>query len=555
MKRRILLSALLIYCLNLQGQVIIAGKRSVHFPLPGVHITLSNNFIETTHAHSPHHITPPVNESITLYGKEVIISIVETGSRVEVPAYAGFSYKYSSFHDKPKFNIKKLQVRLIKNNVIILNWTPVTQLNSFTENAAIYKNGKPGSPKAYWLLKENMVNSDSVKMELRSEKAPHLLTLYLLKKEADTQPFLMYIAPDKFDDTEDNLLQKYQQISKRLNSNEADGTFFKDQPGKGFGMDNMVMMAHTHLSLFFRKRWLSTHFTAALEYRLQGGPFKADWLPTEGIIIIPNLRQGTNYKLEVRFKAYPEQLSEYTFYVPPAWYNTLWFKILMIALLAIIVLVAVFRIRMVRSQRKTERYRLEIKALYAQMNPHFLFNALGSIQGLMNDAKIEKANQYLNGFASLLRNTIQMGNKETILLTAELKNLHNYIQLEKFRFGFQYIYEQDEKLLLNEIEIPPLLAQPIIENAVKHGISGKRENGKLTLSICKEQTDLLISVIDNGRGFNPEAANSGYGIKLTNERIDLFNHMHKTKRIILQVYSSGTGTEVVLRFKNWLNYD
>ena len=202
-----------------------------------------------------------------------------------------------------------------------------------------------------------------------------------------------------------------------------------------------------------------------------------------------------------------------------------------------------------------KQLQLEMQALHAQMNPHFLFNALGSIQGLMNDMQTVKANKYLTGFAALLRSSISQGQQAFVPLAVELKNLDNYIELERLRFGFQYIRSVSPGIMAGEIEVPPLLAQPLIENAAKHGLSGKREAGLLRLEITKENADMLITVIDNGNGFNTTPPGTGHGISLTRDRIALFNRMYKHREIILTINSTAGGTQCTLRFKNWMDND
>jgi two-component system, LytTR family, sensor kinase len=165
---------------------------------------------------------------------------------------------------------------------------------------------------------------------------------------------------------------------------------------------------------------------------------------------------------------------------------------------------------------------------------------------------LDKANQYLSGFALLLRSSMLSTTKETIPLQTELKNLDNYIQLEILRFSFQYELYVDPALQTDIIEVPPLLAQPLIENAVKHGVSGKGTAGEIKFRIVKDKQDMLFSISDNGPGFDPSKAVDRHGIKLTRDRIELYS---KHRRITLEIQSNTNGTTVLLRFKNWLEND
>ena len=209
----------------------------------------------------------------------------------------------------------------------------------------------------------------------------------------------------------------------------------------------------------------------------------------------------------------------------------------------------IFRARLKRAKEKAQKTKLELQAIQAQLNPHFMFNALGSIQYLVNDNDKEKANQYLTEFSSLLRNSLYNNEQEMVPLSKELQTMDSYIRLEQLRFNFQYQLNIDKNIQQENISIPTLLIQPMIENAIKHGIASLRENGILEIDITQNEKDLIIAIKDNGKGFNPDIKYEGFGIKLVKERIEVLNK--QGNQIQLSIVSDN-GTKVLFEFKNWV---
>jgi hypothetical protein len=204
--------------------------------------------------------------------------------------------------------------------------------------------------------------------------------------------------------------------------------------------------------------------------------------------------------------------------------------------------------RLKRARDEAKKTNLELQAIQAQLNPHFIFNAMGSIQGLINKNEIEKANVYLTDFSKLLRNSLNNNEKEMVPLSEELGTLDSYVKLEKLRFNFQYTLYVDESIETSNVEIPALLIQPVIENAIKHGISGMGEKGELGVSFTRKSRDLVIEVRDNGKGFDVSQQSTGKGIRLTRERITLLNRSKKQK--IEMEFKTDHGTRVTIILKH-----
>lgn len=211
-------------------------------------------------------------------------------------------------------------------------------------------------------------------------------------------------------------------------------------------------------------------------------------------------------------------------------------------------------------QRKISE--LRIAALRAQMNPHFIFNALGSVQLLINTQKSREANMYLSSFARLLRTILENSGSATLSLEDELEALRLYVQLEALRFKFEYQLEVDEEINAADVRIPGMLIQPLIENAIKHGISGKHNEGRLKVLFQNKNGQLLCIVEDNGIGrteagkiSRESGPHRSIGIQLIREQLDLIRPFRKDRLSILDLTdadgnSAGTRIEILLEMNH-----
>lgn len=212
------------------------------------------------------------------------------------------------------------------------------------------------------------------------------------------------------------------------------------------------------------------------------------------------------------------------------------------------------RIKLARSMQARQTTQLQLKSIRSQLNPHFMFNALTSIQNLMNKNDTKAANHYLAKFADLTRTVLDSSDQELISLEDELKILDDYLQMEKLRFGFQYQIEVDNAINIANTEVPAMLLQPFVENGVKHGVSGLLEKGLILIHIWKDGKGIVLKVVDNGKGFDRASGvnmERAFGIKLSEERIVLLNKVYKGQPSSLQIESGATGTAITIRLANW----
>ena len=206
--------------------------------------------------------------------------------------------------------------------------------------------------------------------------------------------------------------------------------------------------------------------------------------------------------------------------------------------------------RLAEQEHQKNTAKLQLSSIRSQLNPHFLFNSLTGIQNLMNKNEIDNANRYLSKFARLTRNVLD--DKELISLSQEENLLDDYLQMEQLRFGFQYEINHSQDLDMDNIEIPSMLLQPFVENAVKHGVAQRLSAGKITIEFFKQAKDLIMTIEDNGSGFDANIKYTGLGLQLSNSRIALLNSIYKENRFILAIQSTSNGTQVDLTLTDWL---
>jgi sensor histidine kinase YesM len=307
--------------------------------------------------------------------------------------------------------------------------------------------------------------------------------------------------------------------------------------------------------VFRSNNWLYDYITPRVPYLLIG----AEYFNKAGdyeVLIIPKLSQSfgsrsiekstTRYSFHV-YNARKKYFSEKELII---------YGLILCAVFGAIFGAAVTYIKKKGAKKLALQYRdkeiakLQLESVRSQLNPHFLFNALAGIQNLMNKNEIDNANRYLVKFARLTRNVLD--HKELITLTSEKTLLDDYLQMEQLRFGFQYHISASSDLDVENIEIPAMLLQPFVENAVKHGIAEKGNDGKIEISFTKQGTDLVLSVKDNGTGFDVTQDYTGLGLALTKNRISLLNSIYKETPFSLDMKADVDGTIIKITLSQWI---
>lgn len=194
-----------------------------------------------------------------------------------------------------------------------------------------------------------------------------------------------------------------------------------------------------------------------------------------------------------------------------------------------------FILRNYRAKRRANKL-LALRSLRSQMNPHFIFNSLNSINSFISKNDERSANRYLSSFSRLMRTVMEHSSHDFVPLSAELQVLELYLSLEHFRFAdkFAYSFEVDPNIQADQIEVPPMLIQPYIENAIWHGLRYKETPGLLRVAFRQEGDKLIGIVEDNGIGRKRSAelktrnqrSHQSTGLKNTAQRVELINSLY-----------------------------
>ena len=294
-----------------------------------------------------------------------------------------------------------------------------------------------------------------------------------------------------------------------------------------------------------------------VQYRLTKKSDKQEgfWKMTGHILALPELVEGNAYELELRYPNQSEQMM-YHLYVRPYWYQITWIQIVGLLLLVLLVIFATRffyqkRLRKLNEQRK--RLEEQLTTIQSQLSPHFIFNALNSIEGLIMDRETEEANHYLSIFSSILREALRNSDKMLISLQEEIELMEKYIQIEQLRFGFQYSIEIAADIHLPEIEVPPMLLQPVIENAVKHGAASLGEKGLIQLALRMSGSTLFICVTNNASSENKaQKTAGGHGLVFTKQRIQHLKALFPTTPIEFSLQVTQGSAVAVFEFQDWM---
>lgn len=446
---------------------------------------------------------------------------------------------------------------LLNGKTVITPWTTIKQftddnfqLNNFKKHL-----GFLGGYKTTW--------GNAIIVELRRTGSDSLLAssaVYWL----ETQPQLLQIyTPGDLEELLSMLKTSYNPYTPEVPSGELlkwKTKYNSKQLDPITGLPKKLILEPGETSVIF---YLSSGIFKrnAIEYQLlKNNKVVVKWQPNDKDNSFIRLKQLTHgdYQLLIRYSAQRHNVTQYSFELKPAWYQTTVFKLAAGFLLAAFISAIYLFYRLRKQQRRTraeeakkQQLALELKAIHTQLNPHFIFNSLSSIQGLINTNDTKAANLYLSEFGSLMRNTLTGTDNNFTTLVNDLITLDNYLKLEQLRFGFMYTITTDESIDTAETEVPFLLLQPIVENAVKHGVAGMQEKGVIAVTFTRDGNNIIATVQDNGKGFSAPAK-TGYGLKLTRDRIALLNQMMNGRALDLTVVGNAPGVVVKINFINWL---
>lgn len=346
------------------------------------------------------------------------------------------------------------------------------------------------------------------------------------------------------------------------------------------------IMNGSPLDLNYKQNFFSINFSAQaftmakdvrFRYRLKEfddwtevtGSYSANYTNVPGGDYVFQLQAANNEGV------WNKKILELPIHIQLPWWQTWWFRIGALLLIAGLVywlyLLRVAQIRRkekLKSQYEKKLANVEMTALLAQMNPHFLFNSLNSIDSYIIKNESGKASEYLNNFARLMRLILQNSRSNYISLKDELETLDLYLQMESLRFSnkFEYEIKVAEGIDTASIVIPPMLIQPYVENAIWHGLMHKKDGtpGKVEIIINRQDNNLICIIKDNGIGREkaaelkaqkPGSHKRSMGMQITSDRIEMINKLYDTNTSVKVVdlknengNASGTQVKLIIPF-------
>ena len=223
----------------------------------------------------------------------------------------------------------------------------------------------------------------------------------------------------------------------------------------------------------------------------------------------------------------------------------------------VILIITAFLVYRSNKAKNKANQMLVLKSLRAQMNPHFIFNALNSVNSFISKSDERAANRYLSDFSRLMRDVMENSQEDFISLAKEIDILSMYLKLEHHRFNdkFEYNFEVDEGINAEDFFIPPMLIQPYIENAVWHGLRYKKEKGFLKVSINQSGKTIIVKVEDNGIGrqksqeikTDNQKIQKSTGLKNIDSRLKIISDIYKAKLDVQIEDNQPTGTIVTVK--------
>ncbi len=282
-----------------------------------------------------------------------------------------------------------------------------------------------------------------------------------------------------------------------------------------------------------------THHNLVYEYTVGQADQPDNWIVINSEDINLFKLGFGKFAIKVRAKTMSGNYSvpiSFVLYIDKPFWASFWF-IGLIFLIGVVLIAYLARLGVKANLKKRENelrfLKSEYKALNAMMNPHFIFNSLNSVQGLINNREIAAANEYIIIFSDLIRQNMHNTSNELITLKQELTLVENYLRIEQLRLNgtLMYAIDIEEGIEEDAIMIPPLLIQPLVENAIKHGIwPNEGKDGRIDLKLYENENGLFIEVTDNGIGLNkgPQSDTSHKSYAMTNihQRLEQLSKIH-----------------------------
>jgi len=386
------------------------------------------------------------------------------------------------------------------------------------------------------------------------------------------RPNINYTAPEVYSKTNSNEVEEmHEPIISQRELEVSNGTDFMVLTTDTSGYDTVPPTVFvsglkimdkdttllTHYDLAYDENFIKVYYVGfayhnpeILQYRYKMEGIDRDWVYTNSTFAPYTTLPPGKYKFIVsamnKHGFWSKSPASITFVIHPPFWITWWFiTLLVVFALGIIGWVFYTRLRQIRKKEHNKAAinkkiaNVELQALRSQMNPHFIFNTMSSIQHYITNNDTEAALKYLSKFAKLMRSIMENSRRPVILVRDELAALELYLELETLRFKdkFDHAIEVDASIDVHNDEIPAMLIQPYVENAILHGIMHKETKGNLKITL-KKQLDIITCVIEDdgiGRKKSIEInsadnqARKSLGMSITKERLEIINSLSNSK--------------------------
>jgi len=377
------------------------------------------------------------------------------------------------------------------------------------------------------------------------------------------------------EEVESKITPKIHLTGLKLFFDNIENTNYADSLSAWYSIPIQLTLPYNQNNLTFSYVGILHRNPEAVQYKWILEGFSKEWSPaiTDREATFSNLPPGT-YTFKVKacneFNIWNDVPASFTFTIEPPLWERWWARLTGVAvIIGLIWLVFHFRLERVKAKNKIIQERLEMEknileleqeAARLQMNPHFIFNCLNSIQGFISVNDPFQAKKYLAKFAKLMRLILENAREEFIPLQNEISILENFLELEKLSINhkFDFTITMDESIDPEGIQIPPMMIQPFIENAIIHGLKKKEGKGLITIHFSINDELLICTLQDNGIGrkksgqineeFRPDHKSTG--IAVTQKRLEQYGLHRKVKAGIefvdLEENGIATGTKVII---------
>lgn len=463
------------------------------------------------------------------------------------------------FFSTKNFDYKKVEIKIEKNNKILMNWKILDQLPSidgFKINRYKYDNiNKKDIYDSYTSTHATgdikLAYNDLVIITLRNLNTKEIIQRINVKRILD--------KPKHFD--------YYQTSVNSAKFKESLQSFLNDPISTEYvrrnDTTNSFELTRNNIGVLL---FNALDDGEEIEYRLDKTlPWKS-FIKTDGsafenkFIILDNedVPPGTTKTLYLRYKNQPETEIPITIRGVEDFKQTSVFKILAGFMLASLLFGIWYYFNRRRTKKKLQQLNqknkdieTQLSLLSGQLNPHFLFNSLNAIQGTIMNNDSQTANAHISEIADFMRRVMDDGKKDFISLEEELNLEEGYLKLENKRKSFSYSTTIEPSINITEIEFPPLILQPTLENSIRHAFTSDVEDPKLAIEIDRNDKDLIVKIIDNGSYWDTATLKEEQGLSLTRKRIAVYNEKLSPIKISMNItYDSGTITTFTLN--NWL---